>query len=218
MPCSAPQLSRWHIISVSVNYGVEDVSNTISRMDENMSVVLLLCSLQACVWKILQGQERSDIHSFVTHSNMIKLNTWGQHLKMNTGWAYPITASCIVYICLPRLCLAVCVHVTTIQPKMHSSFTVSTQLKAIHAIQWMCIELCACYVRVCTYIHTVYVHAWLCARVCVVESHSNSWHAQAPVQNVRNPSSSARVCVCACFSTFSDFFFWFVCFFCCCFC
>lgn len=37
------------------------------------------------------------------------------------------------------------------------------------------------------------VHAWLCTRV-YVESHSNSWHAQAPFQNVRNPCSSARVC------------------------
>lgn len=44
--------------------------------------------------------------------------------------------------------------------------------------------MCEC--TVC--VHTVYDF------VCVEESHSNSWHAQAPAQNVRNPRSFVRVC------------------------
>lgn len=48
----------------------------------------------------------------------------------------------------------------------------------------LCICLCAC----------VNIHVWL--YMCLEESHSNSWHAQAPTQNVRNPLSSERVWMC----------------------
>lgn len=36
----------------------------------------------------------------------------------------------------------------------------------------------------------------MAARAVVEESHSNSWHAQAPVQNVWNLRISMMVCVC----------------------
>lgn len=43
---------------------------------------------------------------------------------------------------------------------------------------------------------------YVCTYVCVEESHSNSWHAQAPTQNVKNPHIWKGVSPALCVSLF----------------
>lgn len=56
------------------------------------------------------------------------------------------------------------------------------------------LRICLC---MCEY---TCVTLYVCLYVCVEESHSNSWHAQAPPQNVKNPQLQKGVSLSLCFS------------------